>query len=50
LPGRMSTPLIFMSSLGECGKEPAQPLAAGLLTGKPTCRIPDNPSLDRVRF
>src|SRR3982751_6880135 len=35
LPGRMSTPLIFMSSLGETGgKEPRQHLAAGLLPGK----------------
>src|SRR5690348_13514191 len=35
LPGRMSTPLIFMSSLGESvGKEPARALAAGLLSGK----------------
>src|SRR5206468_10420271 len=34
LPGRMSTPLIFMSSLGECGKEPARSLAARLFPGK----------------
>src|SRR6266496_1770646 len=35
LPGRMSTPLIFMSSLREnVGKEPLQPLAAGLFPGK----------------
>src|SRR5436309_13420788 len=34
LPARMSTPLIFMSSLGECGKEPARSLAARLFPGK----------------
>src|SRR4051794_20033971 len=35
LPGRMSTPLIFMSSLGESvGKEPLQPLAPSLFPGK----------------
>src|SRR5437763_1063787 len=40
LPGRMSTPLIFMSSLGEnVGKEPARALAAGLLPGKQRVRI-----------
>src|SRR5690242_19373329 len=35
LPGRMSTPLIFMSSLGESvGKGPARLLARSLLPGK----------------
>src|SRR5690242_15414916 len=35
LPGRMSTPLIFMSSLGESvGKEPGRALAADLFSGK----------------
>src|SRR6185369_226903 len=35
LPGRMSTPLIFMSSLGESvGKEPARLLAAHPFRGK----------------
>src|SRR4051795_10309570 len=40
LPGRMSTPLIFMSSLRDSvGKEPARSLAAGLLSGKQRVRI-----------
>src|SRR4029079_7662487 len=50
LPGRMSTPLIFMSSLGECWKEPRQPLAAGPLSGKQRVGIdrgPIPPSLAR---
>src|SRR4051794_30359992 len=50
LPGRMSTPLIFMSCLGECWKEPRQPLAAGPLSGKQRVWIdrgPIPPSLAR---
>src|SRR6185312_14325661 len=43
LPGRMSTPLIFMSSLGECGKEPARALARGLLPGKHGVRVDRRP-------
>src|SRR5947209_14289923 len=40
LPGRMSTPLIFMSSLGEMwGKSRSLALAGGLLPGKQRVRI-----------
>src|SRR5258705_3013231 len=40
LPGRMSTPLIFMSSLGESdGKGPRRRLAAGPLSGKQRVRV-----------
>src|SRR6478735_4863041 len=44
LPGRMSTPLIFMSSLGESGgKEPPQPLARGPFPGKQRVGIDRRP-------
>src|SRR4051812_2999167 len=44
LPGRMSTPLIFMSSLGESvGKEPARLLAARPFRGKERIRIDRRP-------
>src|SRR6185369_7261840 len=43
LPGRMSTPLIFMSSLGESGKEPPQPLAGAPVSGKQRVGIDRRP-------
>src|SRR6266404_6560613 len=50
LPGRMSTPLIFMSSLGEnVGKEPARALAADHFPGKHGVGI-DRPPLPPALF
>src|SRR5438067_11056591 len=43
LPGRMSTPLIFMSSLGRCGKEPARSLAVGPFSGKQRIGVDGRP-------